>query len=148
MSQIVASGRRKGFFIYDLAASRVEQVQGILGRQEKSCESFVTCPSGSNPLMAFLGNQGCIPLVSLASRQSVGTLKMNGTVRTAAFTADGQELLTAGTNAYMLAVSLSLERLGFLAPTAIAWVCCTQALRFGLIALLTVYTKRCWCGTA
>ncbi|KAL3162415.1 U3 snoRNP protein [Trebouxia sp. C0010 RCD-2024] len=95
-AQIVASGRRKGFFIYDLAASRVEQVQGILGRQEKSCESFVTCPSGSNPLVAFLGNEGCIPLVSLKSRQSVGTLKMNGTVRTATFTADGQELLTAG----------------------------------------------------
>lgn len=97
----MASGRRKGFFIYDLAASRVEQVQGILGRQEKSCESFVTCPSGSNPLVAFLGNEGCIPLVSLKSRQSVGTLKMNGTVRTATFTADGQELLTAGASAHM-----------------------------------------------
>ena len=95
----MASGRRKGFFIYDLAASRVEKVQGILGRQEKSCEGFVTCSSSSNPLVAFLGNEGCIPLVSLQSRQSVGTLKMNGSVRTAAFTADGQELLTAGTSA-------------------------------------------------
>ena len=94
--QIVASGRRKGFFIFDLAASRVEQVQGILGRQEKSFESFVTCPTGSSPLVAFLGNEGCVPLVSLQSRQSVGTLKMNGTVRTAAFAGNGQQLLTAG----------------------------------------------------
>ena len=67
-----------------------------MGRQEKSFESFVTCPSSSNPLIAFLGNEGCIPLLSLKSRQSVGTLKMNGTVRTAAFSANGQELLTAG----------------------------------------------------
>ena len=67
-----------------------------MGRQEKSFESFVTCPSSSNPLIAFLGNEGCIPLLSLKSRQSVGTLKMNGTVRTAAFSASGQELLTAG----------------------------------------------------
>jgi len=96
LSQVVASGRRKCFYIYDLAASRVEQVQGIMGRQEKSFESFVTCPSSSNPLIAFLGNEGCIPLLSLKSRQSVGTLKMNGTVRTAAFSANGQELLTAG----------------------------------------------------
>lgn len=95
--QVVASGRRKCFYIYDLAASRVERVQGIMGRQEKSFESFVTCPSGSNPLVAFLGNEGCIPLLSLKSRQSVGTLKMNGTVRTACFTTNGQELLTAGT---------------------------------------------------
>ncbi len=94
--QVVASGRRKSFYIYDLAASRVERVQGIMGRQENSFESFVTCPSSSNPLIAFLGNEGCIPLLSLKSRQSVGTLKMNGTVRTAAFTASGQELLTAG----------------------------------------------------
>ncbi|DBB01100.1 hypothetical protein WJX77_009600 [Trebouxia sp. C0004] len=95
-AQIVASGRRKCFYIYDLAASRVERVQGIMGRQEKSFESFVTCPSSTNPLIAFLGNEGCIPLLSLKSRQSVGTLKMNGTVRTAAFSASGQELLTAG----------------------------------------------------
>jgi len=67
-----------------------------MGRQEKSFESFVTCPSSSNPLVAFLGNEGCIPLLSLKSRQSVGILKMNGTVRTAAFSANGQELLTAG----------------------------------------------------
>lgn len=92
----MAAGRRKGFFIYDLAASRVEKVQGILGRGEKSFESFATDPSSSNPLVAFLGNEGCVPLVSLKSRQSVATLKMNGTVRTAAFTASGQELLTAG----------------------------------------------------
>ena len=93
---MVAAGRRKCFYIYDLAASRVEKVQGILGREEKSFESFVTCPSSSSPLVAFLGNEGCVPLVSLKSRQSVTTLKMNGTVRTAAFTASGQELLTSG----------------------------------------------------
>ena len=46
--------------------------------------------------MAFLGNDGSVPLVSLRSRQSVGALKMNGTVRTAAFTSDGAELLTSG----------------------------------------------------
>lgn len=126
--QIVASGRRKGFFIYDLAAARVEQVQGILGRQEKSCESFVTCPSGSNPLVAFLGNEGCIPLVSLKSRQSVGTLKMNGTVRTATFTADGQELLTAGTNAHMCLL-YAVDQQGRLAPVDIARICPAQARR-------------------
>ena len=40
--------------------------------------------------------QGCIPLVSLRSRQCVGDLKMAGTVRAAAFTADGGHLLTSG----------------------------------------------------
>ena len=43
-----------------------------------------------------LSRQGCLPLVSLRSRQCVGDLKMAGTVRAAAFTADGSQLLTSG----------------------------------------------------
>ena len=72
------------------------QVAGLVGRPEKSLESFAACPSQDNPLVAFLGNEGCVPLVSLRSRQCVGDLKMSGTVRTAAFSSDGLELLTSG----------------------------------------------------
>ena len=46
--------------------------------------------------MAFLGNDGSVPLVCLRSRQSVGVLKMIGTVRTAAFTSDGTDLRISG----------------------------------------------------
>jgi len=38
-----------------------------------------------------------VPLVSLSSRQWVANLKMNGSARCAAFTPDGNELLTLGT---------------------------------------------------
>ena len=72
------------------------QVAGLVGRPEKSLESFAACPAPDNPLVAFLGNEGCIPLVSLRSRQAVGDLKMSGAVRTAAFSGDGRELLTSG----------------------------------------------------
>ncbi len=77
---------------------RVEnaQVAGLVGRPEKSLESFAACPDPGNPLVAFLGNEGCVPLVSLRSRQCVGDLKMSGTVRTAAFSSDGAQLLTSG----------------------------------------------------
>ncbi len=67
-----------------------------MGRPEKSLETFAACPAPDNPLVAFLGNEGCVPLVSLRSRQCVGDLKMSGTVRTATFSSDGQELLTSG----------------------------------------------------
>ena len=40
--------------------------------------------------------QGYIPLVSLKSRQWIGNLKMSGSVCSAAFSADGSELITAG----------------------------------------------------
>ncbi len=92
----MAAGRRRHFHIYDVATSTVERVSALLDHPNHSVESFAACPSSSNPLVAFLGNDGSVPLVSLRSRQSIGALKMNGTVRTAAFTSDGAELLTSG----------------------------------------------------
>jgi len=95
-AQVVAAGRRKHFYVFDLAAAAVERVAGLTGRTERSLETFAACASAGNPLVAFLGNQGCVPLVSLRSRQCVGALKMAGTARAAAFTADGAQLLTSG----------------------------------------------------
>ena len=74
-----------------------------MGRPERSLEAFAACPAPGNPLVAFLGNEGCVPLVSLRGRQPVGDLKMSGTVRTAAFTHDGLELLTSGARLPVLA---------------------------------------------
>eukprot|EP00798_Chlamydomonas_sp_ICE-L_P000058 gene58-12877_t len=51
---------------------------------------------GWDPLVAFQGDQGYIPLVSLKSRQWVGNLKMNGSVRAMEFSPSGMELLTTG----------------------------------------------------
>ena len=62
----------------------------------KSCESFVVSPDAHKPLVAFLGDNGHIGLVSLGSRTSVGSLKMNGSARAAAFSSDGSTLVTAG----------------------------------------------------
>lgn len=62
----------------------------------KSCESFVVSPVADTPLVAFLGDNGHIGLVSLGSRTSVGSLKMNGSARAAAFGHDGNTLVTAG----------------------------------------------------
>lgn len=65
----------------------------------KSCESFVASPAApdsSGGLVAFLGDGGHIGLVSLAGRSSIGSLKMNGSARAAAFSRDGRTLITAG----------------------------------------------------
>jgi len=75
----------------------VERVAPLVGRDERSLESFVESPSGAqHPMLAFLGADGHVPLVSLKSRSCVGSVKMNGTARSAAFAADGNRLLTAG----------------------------------------------------
>lgn len=94
--QVIASGRRKHFYLFDLAAARVERVAQLTDRAEKSLENFAVSPATGQPLVAFFGAQGYLPLVSLTSRQLVGQLKMPGSVRSATFTDDGLSLLASG----------------------------------------------------
>ncbi|CAK8533942.1 unnamed protein product [Lathyrus sativus] len=93
-SQVILSGRRKFFYSLDLVKARVDKIGPLLGREEKSLEDFEVSPDSKT--IAFVGNEGYILLVSTKSKQLIGTLKMNGTVRTLAFTEDGQKLLSSG----------------------------------------------------
>eukprot|EP00198_Chlamydomonas_reinhardtii_P007035 XP_001696371.1 WD40 repeat protein [Chlamydomonas reinhardtii] len=99
--RVVLAGRRPFFYVFDMGAGRVERVLGPAGCGLKSLEHFdVSPPSssafGSEPLVAFTGDGGSIPLVSLRSRQWVASLRMSGNVRALAFTHDGSELLSTG----------------------------------------------------
>ncbi|GMH13301.1 hypothetical protein Nepgr_015142 [Nepenthes gracilis] len=93
-SQVIASGRRKFFYSFDLVKSEFDKIGPLTGREEKSLEDFAVSPDSST--IAFLGNEGYILLVSLKTKALVGTIKMNGTARSLAFTRDGQQLLSSG----------------------------------------------------
>ncbi|KAJ1436346.1 WD40/YVTN repeat-like-containing domain superfamily [Sesbania bispinosa] len=93
-SQVILSGRRKFFYSFDLVKATVEKIGPLAGREEKSLEVFEV--SSDSQLIAFVGNEGYILLVSTKTKQLVGTLKMNGTIRSLAFAEDGQKLLSAG----------------------------------------------------
>ncbi|KAG2437578.1 hypothetical protein HYH02_011218 [Chlamydomonas schloesseri] len=99
--RVVLSGRRPFFYVFDMGAGRVERVLGPAGCGLKSLERFDLSPPsssafGSEPLVAFTGDGGSIPLVSLRTRQWVASLRMSGNVRALAFTSDGSELLSTG----------------------------------------------------
>ncbi|KAL2613808.1 hypothetical protein R1flu_025500 [Riccia fluitans] len=93
-SKIVASSRRKHYMIYDLEGGRVQRMDPLIGRDEKSLESFEVSPD--NKRIAFLGNEGYIMLCSLLTKQWVGNLKMNGSVRCVSFAEDGTKLISNG----------------------------------------------------
>ena len=58
----------------------------MLSSEERSLESFVqTTAEADQPLLAFLGQDGHIPLVSLKSMTTVGSVKMNGSSRAGVF---------------------------------------------------------------
>jgi U3 small nucleolar RNA-associated protein 18 len=93
---VVVSGRRPFFYIYDAVAGKLDMVPKIMGRQEKSLEKFAVSPDGRT--IAFIGNDGYIILVDVHSKQWIADLKMNGSARAVTFTPDGEEILGSGSD--------------------------------------------------
>ena len=93
---VVVSGRRSFFYIYDAAAGKLDLVPRIMGREEKSLEKFATSPDGRT--IAFIGNDGYIILVDIKSKQWIADLKMNGSVRAVTFTPNNEYLLASGSD--------------------------------------------------
>lgn len=93
-SKAIISGRRKFAYSFDLVKATVDKIGPLVGRDEKSLEVFEVSPDSKT--IAFIGNEGHILLVSSKTKELIGTLKMNGTVRSIAFSNDGQQLLSSG----------------------------------------------------
>ncbi|GJN39339.1 hypothetical protein PR202_gb28450 [Eleusine coracana subsp. coracana] len=93
-SEVILSGRRKFFYSFDLVNAAVSKIGPLTGREEKSLESFEISPDSKT--IAFVGRDGYILLVSSRTKQLIGTLKMNGTVRSLAFADGGNQLLSSG----------------------------------------------------
>ncbi|KAL0887944.1 hypothetical protein Bca101_011927 [Brassica carinata] len=93
-SQVIVSGRRKFFYSFDLEHAKFDKIGPLVGREEKSLERFEV--SQDSKTVAFMGNEGYILLVSTKTKELTGTLKMNGSVRSLAFSDDGKQLLSSG----------------------------------------------------
>ncbi|MFS7934262.1 putative transcription factor WD40-like family [Helianthus anomalus] len=93
-SQVILSGRRKFFYSLDLVKAKTDKIGPLVGREEKSLESFEISPDSKT--IAFIGNEGYILLVSTKTKELIGALKMNGTARALTFANGGQQLLSTG----------------------------------------------------
>ncbi|CAA7031444.1 unnamed protein product [Microthlaspi erraticum] len=93
-SQVIVSGRRKFFYSFDLEKAQFDKIGPLVGREEKSLEQFEV--SQDSKTIAFMGHEGYILLVSTKTKELIGTLKMNGSVRSLAFSDNGKELLGSG----------------------------------------------------
>jgi U3 small nucleolar RNA-associated protein 18 len=93
---VVVSGRRSFFYIYDAVVGKVDLVPRVMGRDEKSWEKHVVSPDGR--IVAFVGNDGYIVLVDAKSKHWIGDLKLNGSVRAVTFTHDGKYILASGSD--------------------------------------------------
>lgn len=95
-SRVLLAGPRPYFFSYDLEAGRVTKIPGLAGRKEKKLERVVVSQSGDRAV--FLGSDGYMSVVSARSYEWIGNLKMNGSVKAAAFCEDDRYLLSTGSD--------------------------------------------------
>ncbi|KXS11066.1 WD40 repeat-like protein [Gonapodya prolifera JEL478] len=95
--EVLATGRRKYFYAFDVEAGKVERVAGIRGRDDdRLLDAFTVGGAEGEPMVAFLGKDGHVDLVDGRTKQWVGDLKMNGSVVAAEFSADGKRVFSIG----------------------------------------------------
>lgn len=107
-SQVIISGRRKFFCAYDLVNAKEDKIGPLVGRDENSLETFEISPDSRT--IAFIGNEGYILLVSARTKELIGTLKMNGSVRCLAFADDGRLLISCGGDGHIYHWELRTRR--------------------------------------
>lgn len=93
---VLVSGRRPFFYIYDAVAGKLDQIPRLLGRGEKSWEKSVASPDGRT--VAFCGNDGYVILFDIVTKQTRAELKLNGSVRSITFSGDGEHVLASGSD--------------------------------------------------
>src|SRR6266498_3389152 len=96
-SEIIATGRRKYFYIYNMEAGNVDRSQGIFGLEDKSLEKFSISPCGK--YIVFVGNNGYLTLVSYQTKQWIDNFKMNGTANAVAWSSDGKYIFSVSGDA-------------------------------------------------
>merc|ERR1712217_83545 len=126
-NQVLCTGKNKKIFFYDLTKSNSEFIKGFFGRNEKYFESFDIQRTSSNPLIAFSGFEGYIPLVSAKSKHLVGQLKTNSPAQCLTFDGHEQHLWSVGTDNILKYWDLRMQRcaiktndIGTMKTTAIA----------------------------
>jgi U3 small nucleolar RNA-associated protein 18 len=95
--QVILTGRRNYFYVYDLENGSVERICGIRGRSETSFEKSYVSPC--NKYVVILGRDGYIILLSMLTKQWIADLKMTGEVTDVCFSSDGKYLFSIGTDA-------------------------------------------------
>ena len=94
--EIIATGRRKYFYIYNIEGDVIERPGEISGFKNKTLENFSISPCGQ--YVAFAGSNGYIALISYKTKQWITNLKMNGSVRSIDWSSDGQYLFSVGSD--------------------------------------------------
>jgi U3 small nucleolar RNA-associated protein 18 len=82
--EILVTGRRNFFYVVDLKTEKVQRINSIRGRDEKSFERASVTPCGK--YIVILGVDGYVLFLSSRSKQLVGQVKLNSTCVSVCYT--------------------------------------------------------------
>ncbi|OQR93305.1 U3 small nucleolar RNA-associated protein 18 [Thraustotheca clavata] len=102
----IMTGARPYFYVYDIEGGNVNRIPRVGARKEKRWLSF----ESSNDHLAMLGDDGVISLLSERSNEWIGSLKMNGSVRSVAFCPDERYLMSTGSDGEIYQWDLRMKK--------------------------------------
>ncbi|XP_077184118.1 U3 small nucleolar RNA-associated protein 18 homolog [Paroedura picta] len=89
---IATSMREKLFYIYDMMGGKIIPVNHIRGLEEKFVRKFEVSPNGTFLLIS--GLSGYQHLISMKTKEFVGSMKINGRAIASSFSPDGSKIYT------------------------------------------------------
>ncbi|XP_063817325.1 U3 small nucleolar RNA-associated protein 18 homolog [Pseudophryne corroboree] len=91
--QVIATGlRHKFFYVYDMMGGSIITIPRIRGLEEKYIKQFEVSPDGSCLLLN--GSAGYLHLLSMKTKELIGSMKMNGKSVRAVFSPDSSKIFS------------------------------------------------------
>ncbi|XP_067914686.1 U3 small nucleolar RNA-associated protein 18 homolog [Heterodontus francisci] len=91
--QVIATSiHNKMFYVYDMMAGKVIPVYNVRGLAERKVRKFEVSPDGL--FLLLLGSSGYLHLLSMKTKEFVGSMKINGQAVAATFSPDGSTVYT------------------------------------------------------
>ncbi|XP_008102765.1 U3 small nucleolar RNA-associated protein 18 homolog [Anolis carolinensis] len=89
---IATSTRNKLFYIYDMMGGKIIPVNHVRGLEEKTVRKFEVSPDGKFLLVS--GTSGYLHLITMKTKEFVGSMKINGKAAASTFSPDGSKIYT------------------------------------------------------
>ncbi|XP_061471980.1 U3 small nucleolar RNA-associated protein 18 homolog isoform X2 [Rhineura floridana] len=89
---IATSVHKKLFYIYDMMAGKIIPINHIRGLEEKIVRKFEVSPDGR--FLLFSGSSGYLHLVTMKTKEFVGSMKINGRAAESYFCPDSSKVFT------------------------------------------------------
>ncbi|XP_006001287.1 U3 small nucleolar RNA-associated protein 18 homolog [Latimeria chalumnae] len=87
---IATSMQNKMFYVYDMMGGKIIPVYGVRGLEERHVKKFEVSPDGS--LLLLIGTSGYLHLLTMKTKEMIGSLKINGKAIAAVFSPDGSKI--------------------------------------------------------